>query len=177
MSLYEVSAHLFYGVRIQRMGRCADAVLPLGSDVHVYSHVQEILIQRGIFWPDWYAEAKRMFPNPKDQTKLKAAAQDPTHELGRLWLACETQRRALTFGCELLQMGSEYDADDWVIYAAITESRKSCGSEDDHGGFGEKSLDPESLVSGADWDERLSSFCELLGVPLGKPRWTLSMRG
>lgn len=32
MSLYEVSAHLFYGIRIQRMGRDADATLPVNPD-------------------------------------------------------------------------------------------------------------------------------------------------
>ena len=49
----------------------------------------------------------------------------------------------------------------------------------DHGGFGEKIIEPAQLVIGAEWDANLRKFCDLMGFPseLVKPRWTLTMRG
>lgn len=102
----------------------------------------------------------------------------PDHEVHALLKAHNDALRVASFGCEFLEMGAS-EQDDHVLYAAITASKSSCGSEDDHGGFGEEVIPAEKLVAGADWDDLLAKFCAYVGVPaeLVKPRWTLSMNG
>lgn len=168
MSLYEATAHLFYGVRIQRTGRDADTTLPLGPEVDTHDGVEERLKALGHTLPDW-----RGLLNSKDPNDKEADA-----KVTVMLRECQALIEAASFGCELLEMGSG-DQEDFVVYAVIKASDKSCSSEDDHGGFGERVLKPEDLVIGEGWDDQLAKFCALMEVPaeLVKPRWTLSMRG
>lgn len=163
MSLYEASAHLFYGHRIQRTGHRADPNPPLGEDCSANDYVETELIASGHKLPDW---------------RSAVADKRPEAEISAMIRESNAMIEKLSFGCELVEMGGS-DAEDMVIYAVVKESDKSCSSEDDHGGFGERVLKPEDMVKGDDWDARLRDFCALLGLPAESvaPRWTLSMRG
>ena len=165
MSLYEATAYLFYGVRVQRTGRRGDRTEnpPLGSSENgageiVDSAVEDRLRELGHAFPDWMA-----LPHTDPESTVR-------------YRAYKEQLERLSFGCELSVMGSG-EADDEVIYAIVSESEKSCSSEDDHGGFGETVLRDGELIAPPRWDEQLRKFCELMKIPYTQPRWTLSMRG
>mgnify|MGYP000576572922 CR=1 FL=1 len=66
MSLYEATAHLFYGVRIQRTGRDADTTLPLGPEVDTHDGVEERLKALGHTLPDWRGLLNSKDPNDKE---------------------------------------------------------------------------------------------------------------
>ena len=177
MSLYEASAHLFYGHRIQRTGRDGDTNPPLGK-VASYGYVEDRIVALGHALPDWQARAREKYPADSGGRLVSKEMSDRTSELARMYDERTAMIEKLSFGCELVEMGGS-DAEDMVLYAVIKESDKSCSSEDDHGGFGERVLKPEDMVKGGDWDARLRDFSALLGLlaETVKPRWTLSMRG
>lgn len=174
MSLHEVSAHLFYGVRLQRMGRDADPNPPL---VGRYDYLQWILEERGLWrevpdeWQAALAAARK-----RDCKVHSLRDLPPDHEANRLYAEHRAAVRAQTYGCELLTMGSQYDEEDWVVYLAIEESETWCQNDYGHS---EAALSPDQLEAGADWDSRLTACCAKLDVPanLVRPRWTLSLRG
>lgn len=167
MSLYEATASLFYGVRLQRNGRDASKLQPLGN-AHYDGFVENRLKELGHELPDWRGLLHSKKPNDK-ATDAKVTT---------MLRESNAMIEAATFGCELYQAGSS-EQEDTVIYARIKDSRIATSSEDDHGGFGEKIIEPAQLVIGAEWDANLRKFCDLMGFPseLVKPRWTLTMRG
>lgn len=179
MSLYEASAHIFYGVRIQRMGRDADTNLPLNPDDCDSAKSALSALGKWREPPDWYAafvEYRKANPSIHYLPDLRRV--DPSHAILRLFDEAQAAIRAQTFGCELETMGAS-ESDDRVLYAVVKDSHARVGFEDDHGGFGEEVIADAFLVTQEGWHDALTKFCALIGVPpeLVRPRWTLTLRG
>ena len=160
MSLYEAVGYLFYGIRVQRHGRGESGPFHLRGDSAqeiVESAIESRLAELGHVLPDWLSA-------PEGPTRTSK------------YREYKSMLRELSYGCGLIIMGSG-EVDDEVIFAAVSDSKKTCSSEDDHGGFGAKTIAPEQLVAPPEWDANLRKFCEMMQIPYTQPTWTLSMRG